>query len=144
LVPKTGHPRYAALSYCWGDAQVPQLRLKDLQELEPDRDSWSIGGRWAEVPQTIKDAILLCQLVSIPYLWVDALCILHDRPAQSALCDTHLAQQMCSIYESADLTVVAAAGKDSWAGLPGIRAGTRSVSSCASACPAAGCKLGSR
>ncbi|KLU90329.1 hypothetical protein MAPG_09292 [Magnaporthiopsis poae ATCC 64411] len=127
LVPKTGHPRYAAVSYCWGNEQVPQLRLKDLKELAPDQDAWSIDGRWTEVPQTIKDAMLLCQRLSIPYLWVDALCILHDRPAQSELCDTHLAQQMRSIYESADLAIVAAAGDDSWAGLPGVRAGTRSV-----------------
>ena len=128
LVPKeVGSCQYAALSYCWGDTSVPQLKLKDLKDLAPNLNSWPLEDRWTEVPQTIKDAILLCRLLSIPYLWVDALCILHDRPTESGLCDTHLAGQMQSIYEAAHLTIVAAAGRDSWAGLPGVRPGTRSV-----------------
>ncbi|KAH6647027.1 heterokaryon incompatibility protein-domain-containing protein, partial [Truncatella angustata] len=127
LAPQVGICQYAALSYVWGGPEIPQLTLKDMKTIAPDQDSWSIGQHWESVPQTIKDAILLCQLLSIDYLWVDSLCILHERPDQKAFGDTHLARQMCDVYESAHLTIVGAAAKDSWAGLPGLRAGTRNT-----------------
>jgi len=127
LVRNPGISKYAALSYVWGGPETRQLKLKDLMDLEPGQVAWHLGDHWEKVPQTIKDTILLCELLSIPYLWVDALCILQDRPTEAALCNTHLAQQMCDVYQGAYLTIVAAGGKDSWAGLPGLRSGTRKV-----------------
>ncbi|KAL6704690.1 hypothetical protein ACN47E_007972 [Coniothyrium glycines] len=125
LLPNPGFSQYAALSYVWGNENIPQLRLRELMEDEPEAETWDLGRRWAEVPQTIKDAILLCEVLSIPYLWVDALCIVLDRPSHLASCDMDIGEQMVNIYSGAFLTIVAAAGNDSWAGLPGLRNNTR-------------------
>jgi hypothetical protein len=127
LVPNPGPCQFAALSYVWGGPDVPQLKLEKLQELEPGRDTWNLGTYWEQVPNTIRDAILLCELLSIPYLWVDALCIVHTRLSDANSCDTKLARKMANIYSAARLTIVAAAGKDSWTGLPGLRNGSRKI-----------------
>jgi hypothetical protein len=59
--------------------------------------------------------MLVCERLAIPYLWVDALCIEQDSP------------EMNDIYASAYLTLVAAAGEDSWAGLPGVLPNSRKI-----------------
>jgi hypothetical protein len=75
-----------------------------------------------DIPTTIKDAMHICELLGYRYLWVDALCIDQDRTKESGQIVS-----MRSIYACADLTIVAAAGTDSWAGLPGVREGTRGL-----------------
>ena len=57
------------------------------------------------------------------YLWVDALCIVQDDPILSH----DQISQMGSIYLKAIFTIVAAAGKDADAGLPGVRPWSRTV-----------------
>lgn len=108
---------YVALSYCWGKsaslrtpvATLPKLRLRgSLNSLD--------------VPLTIRDAMLLTKKLGFQYLWDDALCIVQDDPvsAQAQI------KQMNLVYSQASLTIIAAAGEDSSAGLPGVRPGTRS------------------
>ena len=62
---------YLALSYCWGTRK----------RLITTRDS--IGRRregfmLAELPETLRDAILVTRRLGVRYLWVDALCIVQD------------------------------------------------------------------
>ena len=57
------------------------------------------------------------------YLWVDSICLSQkdlDNPST-------LTEAMNSIYECAYLTIIAAAGKDAEAGLPGVRPNSRDV-----------------
>ncbi|OCK76313.1 HET-domain-containing protein [Lepidopterella palustris CBS 459.81] len=114
-------PKYAALSYVWGPESVPQLkntrqggmrsRLMEPGGLSPSR---------GDVPRTIDDAMILCKRLGIPYLWVDALCIDQDRGT-----DYGQFEAMDEIYGSAFLTIIAASGSNSWAGLPGLRSESR-------------------
>ena len=59
---------YVALSYCWGGDQP----MKSTKALLP---KWMIGIPWDELPQTLRDAVIVCQNMGIHYLWVDAFCI---------------------------------------------------------------------
>ncbi|KAL2205658.1 HET-domain-containing protein [Sarocladium strictum] len=101
---------YAALSYVWGGV------MPTVGALEAHR-----------LPQTIEDAITVTRELGLQYLWVDALCIDQTpdpSPEQAAAKAAQLAM-MNLIYASAVITIVAVAGKDADAGLPGISCGLR-------------------
>ncbi|EKG20514.1 Heterokaryon incompatibility [Macrophomina phaseolina MS6] len=70
----------------------------------------------SEIPRTIRDAMSLVASMGERFLWVDALCIIQDDIGmqQSQI------MKMDRIYENALLTIVAASGQDSEAGLPGV------------------------
>lgn len=107
---------YAALSYVWGGVGVPQLRHTANGGIDGRLKSpGGLADHWEDIPHTIKDAMVVCQEIGIPYLWVDAICLNQDD-----MTDHHL-NSMGKIYQGACVTIVAAAGRDSWAGLPGIR-----------------------
>jgi hypothetical protein len=107
--PEIGkNPAYIALSYVWG--RSPFLVLKKSNEsVLAQPGSLSIQ----DLPKTISDAIIVTRTFGYRYLWVDALCIMQDdwedKSREIAI--------MHSIYAGADLTIVAAAGDDSNAGL---------------------------
>lgn len=62
----------------------------------------------------------VCEALSIPYLWVDSLCIRQDR------IDKHgQIRNMHQIYRRAKFTIIAATGKDANASLPGVIPGSR-------------------
>ncbi|KAF2810897.1 HET-domain-containing protein, partial [Mytilinidion resinicola] len=113
---------YAALSYVWGTPQVPQLRntLKGgvrSRLMKPG----GLADLYDDIPTTLKDAMQLCQSLKIAYLWVDALCLDQDDSGH----DYGQFDFMNEIYKGAHLTIIAGAGQDSWAGLPGVREGSR-------------------
>ena len=108
--------RYVALSYCWGTA--PMLRHLRGNSAELQIEGALTGCR---APATISDAIELVKGIGERYLWVDALCIIQDDPVVKQI---QLAQ-MGLIYSLAAFTIVAAAGDNANAGLPGVRAATR-------------------
>lgn len=95
VVPSTLEERFAALSYVWGS------------------ESQVLQGEW---PQTIKDATTVANGMGLKYLWVDRYCIdqgnAHEKHAQIS--------NMDSIYNSAEITIVAASGVDAHYGLPGV------------------------
>lgn len=103
--PSTELPYYAALTYCWGppphsDRQLKtkQANLSDhLKEIPEDK-----------LPQAIKDAVLVTRALSIPYLWIDALCILQDVGSDWA----DQCTQMDNIYGNAYVTISAAVSEN--------------------------------
>lgn len=132
--------RYIALSYVWGSVQQVMLNKRTRKYLE-QKGSISIAGlkepgiefshldsdfRGKVIPRTIRDAILFCQTLTERYLWTDSLCILQDDEyQQSSGAWTNvdkMAQipKMHIIYGASLLTIIAACGTDSNAGLPGV------------------------
>ncbi len=110
--------RYIALSYVWGSTKQFQNTRSICRDLEEEGGLSSEDGRLSQV---IRDAIYLVAQMGERYLWVDALCIVQDDPISK---HSQIAA-MDKIYTSAILTVVAAAGDNANAGLPGVRLGRR-------------------
>ncbi|WAO84837.1 HET domain-containing protein [Fusarium falciforme] len=95
-------PHYIALTYCWGPEPHASKQLKTTslnlsQHLQTIPESL--------LPQVIQDSVALARALSIPFLWVDALCILQDM---STDWDSQCAV-MERIYGNAYVTVAAAA-----------------------------------
>ena len=65
---------YATLSHCWGAQQTCVTTTMTLQ-------SHLQGIPWNELPKTFRDSISYCVKLHIRYLWIDALCIVQDDPA---------------------------------------------------------------
>ncbi|KAK6853658.1 hypothetical protein PG995_010470 [Apiospora arundinis] len=62
---------YVALSHCWGDPGLKQLKtttrtLQSHMEQIP----------WHDLPATFQDAVTVCRSMDVEYLWIDSLCIL--------------------------------------------------------------------
>ena len=55
--------KFVALSYCWGSGSQMQLRSDTIDKLMQHLNV-------NDLPQTIKDAVLVTRSLSIPYLWV--------------------------------------------------------------------------
>lgn len=107
---------YTALSYVWGGAKLPELRSSTDERFR------QVGSLGTEVlPSTIDDAIQVTRGLGEKYIWVDCLCIMQDDDADKL----KFFPQMDSIFGFASVTIVAAAGKDANAGLPGIKPGSR-------------------
>lgn len=68
--------QYAALSYCWGTAEPGDTR--PWRTLRDTIASHLAGIDRQKLPQTLKDAIEICERLQISYLWVDSLCIIQD------------------------------------------------------------------
>jgi hypothetical protein len=110
----TTHPRllesrgrsgtYATLSYCWGTQPFVTLKRSNHKEFEQiDMDT---------LPPTVRDAIAITRKLSIPYLWVDALCIEQDSEADKL----DQIGRMGDIYASSAVTIVAARAKGAFEG----------------------------
>jgi len=108
-----GRPKYAILSYVWGNDLFITLNSSTSALL---RKPGIISISNSEIPATIRDTIRVCQILNQEYLWVDALCIKQDGLAEK------MAEigRMDDIYGGAELTIVAASGDRARAGLPGI------------------------
>lgn len=120
VVDTSTESRYIALSYVWGSTRILRLTTANQSDLYKEGslnlDCWHI-------PQTIRDAMLLTQQLGERYLWVDAICILQDNAWDSG----RYISKMDLIYSGASLTIVAAAGTDADAALPGVRPDTRDL-----------------
>lgn len=96
--------KYAALSYCWGDAKDAALQSKTTSANLADRMR---GSDLSSLSPVAQDAIKVCLELEIQYLWVDALCILQgnddtsDWEAESVT--------MVDVYRNAFLTLCIAA-----------------------------------
>jgi hypothetical protein len=97
-------PRYLALSYCWGTekdaSHEPESKLtkQSIDEFRAEISEQKLSA-------VHRDAIFVARALSIPYIWIDALCILQgDRLDWERQC-----KQMDKIYGCAYVTVLAAA-----------------------------------
>lgn len=103
--PPEGSFDYLALSYVWGPV---------------NQQSYQLGSKVANLPQTIEDAIDLVRKLGKRYLWVDSLCIDQsddeDRERQI--------RKMHNIYSGAYVTIIALSGKSANAGLPRLNRNT--------------------
>ncbi|KAI1131120.1 heterokaryon incompatibility protein-domain-containing protein [Nemania abortiva] len=120
LVVKTEFCEYTALSYVWGATADSCLALTSLNVSQLSRPrafaTESMTSSSKPVARTIVDAMELLRKVGQRYLWVDVLCILQDDPEEKQ----RLIHGMDQVYENANLTIIAVAGEDANAGLPGI------------------------
>ena len=89
--------KYAALSYCWGGPQALCLTMDNLKYLQNAQLYIN------QLPKTLSDAILVTRSLDLQFLWVDALCIIQDSPADKE----HEINKMCSIYENSIITIAA-------------------------------------
>jgi hypothetical protein len=95
-IPKLFVARYTALSYCWGGEQSCKTTKALLAERKEKIDYGSLS-------QSIKDAIRVSSTLSIPYLWVDSLCIVQDDNDEK----TREITKMPDIYRHAHVTISA-------------------------------------
>ncbi|KAE9371965.1 HET-domain-containing protein [Stipitochalara longipes BDJ] len=100
IVPGQDLP-YVALSYVWG--------LSSDKSEDPNRLP-------AKLPNTIQDAMTVTKRLGYRYLWVDRYCIDQENKQET---DDQVGK-MDVIYKNAELTIIAAIGKDPNYGLPGV------------------------
>lgn len=88
--------KYATLSHRWS---LDHNFITTIENLGDRKE----GILWEEFPKTFQDAVRFCLELDIPYLWIDALCIVQDDPVdwevQSA--------KMADIYHQSCLTLAA-------------------------------------
>ena len=82
--------RYCALSYCWGTSKLLKTTTENISDHH-------LGIPMHDLPETVKDAILVTRKLGVKYLWVDSLCILQD----SALDWAEECSKMGGYYQSA-------------------------------------------
>ncbi|KAH7068952.1 heterokaryon incompatibility protein-domain-containing protein [Paraphoma chrysanthemicola] len=116
VVPGKEDADFVALSYTYGDhfgLKVDAALSARLQQPHALRTP-EIASR---IPPSLIHAMFITRSLDERYLWVDALCIGHDSPAET----TRQLGMMGSIYASATLTIIAADGdaEDGIVGLDG-------------------------
>ncbi|TVY21320.1 hypothetical protein LARI1_G003076, partial [Lachnellula arida] len=96
--------KYTTLSYCWGNANFRTTKENELlhrQELT-----------YEHLPRTLQDAITVTRQLSIPYIWIDALCIVQDDPAEWEI----ESSKMRDVYLGSSLTIAASDAADVYTG----------------------------
>jgi hypothetical protein len=97
--------RYATLSYCWG-GRLPVLTSQST------RATFEESIPEGPLPRTFRDAVEIARSLDIPYLWIDALCIVQDDAEEWQ----QEAAKMQHIYSGSFLTIAASESKDSAGG----------------------------
>jgi hypothetical protein len=95
---------YLTLSYVWGK-----------QQFHFENDSLHSFSLYI-APLTVRDAVHVVKSLRRKYLWLDRYCIDQNNAAEKEM----MIQNMDSIYENAEATIVALYGEDDQSGLPGI------------------------
>jgi hypothetical protein len=108
IVHAEKNQKYAALSYVWGRPTLIGLDVASESLHE-------------KLPCTIEDAIRTTTLVGLEYLWIDRYCISQENKEER---HTQISQ-MDSVYQNAEVTIIAAAGDDPTHGLPGMGSAMR-------------------
>lgn len=101
---------YVTLSHCWGNTKIRTLNHNTYDEL-------FAGFSVDELPPTFADAVRICRRLNQRYLWIDALCIIQDDPADWS----HEARQMSTVYQNSLFTIAALTAKDSLEGCFAMR-----------------------
>lgn len=113
--------RYLTLSYVWGDVSSVRLTKRNLAQLSTPG---AIAMMRKALPRTITDALDFVSMMGERYIWIDTLSLVTDDEEEM---QTGIGL-MDIIYEGSTLNIIAAAGFDASAGLPGISYSSRSPS----------------
>ena len=100
-------PKYACLSHCWGKTRSDRITKRNNLEMNMQ------GIPVNHLPQTFRDAIQVARALSIPYLWIDSLCIVQDSESDWKMHVSAMAQ----IYASAHITIAAGVSTDDDGGI---------------------------
>ena len=111
-------PRYLALSYVWGGSKASFTLKHNLQDRLKRGSLLNIED---QLPAVIKDALTLTRDMEERYIWIDSLCIVQDDTVAKDL----IIKKMNIVYGLATMTIIAGAGDNADAGLPGVRSGSR-------------------
>ncbi|RDW73564.1 hypothetical protein BP6252_07471 [Coleophoma cylindrospora] len=107
---------FAALSYVWGYNQDQyasiQMDLAATKAMQCNTRTLP-----TTLPKTIEDAMIVCSLLELRYLWVDLFCVDQTASAQQKIQLMH----MGSTYGQSTITIISAYGENSQAGLPGVQ-----------------------
>lgn len=102
------HDKYIALSYCWGDPNTETFLKTTAETLKDHKREIP----FATFPKTLQDAVTITRRLKIPYLWIDALCIIQGDADDWA----REAGKMCEVYSFAHLTVAMSSSPGSSSG----------------------------
>ncbi|KAI1091931.1 HET-domain-containing protein [Rostrohypoxylon terebratum] len=90
--------KYAALSYCWGPPEDAKTQFRTEKDTFGNRVA---GFKPDATSPTMQDAIEVCRGLGIPYIWIDAVCIVQDDRQDWE----REAAQMTDVYRNACLTI---------------------------------------
>ncbi|KAJ5928311.1 hypothetical protein N7466_007267 [Penicillium verhagenii] len=96
---------YATLSYCSGKKAFTTLSKSNYAQ-------FALALEVETLPPTFRDAIEITRTLSIPYLWIDALCIFQDDEEEKV---RHTGK-MKELLSSSALTIIAASSEDVYQG----------------------------
>lgn len=94
--------RYMTLSHCWGGVHPITTTKSTLRNR-------TISIRMSQLPQTFRDAALICRGLGVRYLWIDSLCILQD----DRLDWEQESAKMAAIYTGSYLNIAATHARSS-------------------------------
>ncbi|TGO32129.1 hypothetical protein BHYA_0349g00060 [Botrytis hyacinthi] len=97
---------FSTLSHCWGNSNVLKLTISNLE-------SFKAGISLERLPKTFIEAIFVARKLSIPYIWIDSLCIIQDSDDDWQTESV----SMEDVYGNSILNVMATASKNSHEGL---------------------------
>lgn len=87
---------WVALSHCWGGSKPLKLFKINIADLKQNI-------KLADLPPTFQNAIEVCRGLSMPYLWIDSLCIIQDDTDDW----NREAARMGRVYNDAFLVLIA-------------------------------------
>ena len=97
---------YSTLSHCWGDSDILKLTISNLE-------SFKAGISLEQLPKTFIEAIFVARKLSIPYIWIDSLCIIQDSDDDWQTESV----SMEDVYGNSILNIMATVSKNSHEGL---------------------------
>lgn len=89
--------QYVILSYCWGQSTA----MKSARTIESNITQRLNGFAMSQLPQTLRDSITITRALCIPYIWIDAVCIVQDSGEWATE-----GSRMMTYYENSYLTIV--------------------------------------
>lgn len=87
---------YAALSHCWLREDVESTKT-----MSHNIETRLVNLPLPDLPDTFRQAISVCRWIGVQYLWIDALCIIQDDPADWK----REAANMNNVYANAWFTI---------------------------------------
>ncbi|ROW08800.1 hypothetical protein VMCG_02709 [Cytospora schulzeri] len=109
-----GDVEYATLSYVWGSSLPTCLLTESFAHFS---SPGSLTPYASNLPNTVRDAMVLVQSLGIRYVWIDSLCIIQDDEEDWR----YTSSLMGRIYGNGVVNICAAAGEDYRHGIPGTQ-----------------------